>query len=231
MASFERPKVSDNFIQKGRSVIEKAEREIHQILEQAVHAREYESVPRLASFAERLQALRGGDAEPSHLRLAQDDLGALAGASTRETTQPAGSAPLPGHAASGAEAFPIFRVEGDDLVKVGWSKSKSTTYEHRAPKRVVMGVLQRALSLTSSPARPFTAEALSDVGTHDDALKIAGYQLYLCLAWMRRTGIIRRHGRKGYSVTDPDSALAEVKRAWEDIDQGDSRSSLDEGRS
>jgi len=116
--------------------------------------------------------------------------------------------------------YPRFVRDDDSLVKIGASSAAASTYEHRAPKAVVDAIVSRAVALSKAGSGdPFTAEALSDVGAHDDEQQVPSYQLYLCLAWLKRTRLIKQHGRKGYSLVSPDSFVSDVEEAWNNMEQ------------
>jgi hypothetical protein len=104
-----------------------------------------------------------------------------------------------------------------ELLKIGWSKSSASEYEHRVPKAAVDRVLA---TLAEAAAR-------KDLVRVDERLKaleqsggepIPTYQVYVALAWLRKEGLIRQHGRKGYSLARPLSAR-DVEQRWNALEE------------
>jgi hypothetical protein len=116
------------------------------------------------------------------------------------------------------QAYPSFIREDDVLVKIGFSRKSGATYEHRAPKRAVDAVVKRVTAVSQTSRGPFSAEALSDLHNHQDEQKLPGYQLYLCLAWLKSAGLIKQHGRKGYSIADAENFDKRVEEAWSSLE-------------
>jgi hypothetical protein len=151
--------------------------------------------------------------------------------SEQQAQSPAAAAPIPAGAGGSSrptaagrrrravrkENYPRFFRRQDLLVKVGWSKSESAEYEHKAPRPVVDAVARRISRAGSRSQTPFTAESLSDVHRQDDDTEIPGYQLYLCLGWLKQLKLIRQHGRQGYSLARGGDFSAAVERAWKDL--------------
>jgi hypothetical protein len=97
--------------------------------------------------------------------------------------------------------YPAFLRQGDDLVKIGWSPSEKTEYEHKSPKRV-LPLLASAIAKTGANGRRFTMDRIIPLLDPDPAhgRRIPDYQVYLCLAWFRDLGFVIQHGRQGYSL-------------------------------
>jgi hypothetical protein len=117
----------------------------------------------------------------------------------------------------GDGGYPRFFRETDQLLKVGRSRSTGDLYEHRAPRPVLEAVARRAVALYAESQGPIKAEALSDLRRHEDGTKLPGYQLYLCLGWLKHEGLLRRHGRKGYTIKSPDTFTEDIDRAWDSL--------------
>src|SRR4051812_48613106 len=49
----------------------------------------------------------------------------------------ASSIPPTGNGSGTEKSYPRFKRQDDTLIKVGWSKSDRTTYEHRSPRSVL----------------------------------------------------------------------------------------------
>lgn len=113
--------------------------------------------------------------------------------------------------------YPRFKREGDDtLVKIGWSKSERSQYEHRSPRRVADLLIDRIADVANDGKRFTTDELLPLRDTDNNPNgEVPSYQVYLCLAWLVMEGIIDRHGRQGYTLPNDAAELpAKVERAW-----------------
>lgn len=109
-------------------------------------------------------------------------------------------------------AFPQFRIDGDKLVKIGWSKKDKCTYEHRAPRD---GVFQLAATLEER-VRPGTAFKMEHfipfrVGKGEE---LPTYQTYLALAWFRSLGIVEEIGKLGYRFDEGALDKRKIQSYW-----------------
>ena len=103
------------------------------------------------------------------------------------------------------------------LVKIGWSKREKAEYQHKAPRDVldaVVKVLRTAGRDADTIAIP---EFLPMQGASGDELP--PYQVYVCLAWLRKLGLIKQHGREGYSIGRPETLPEDVATAWAAVEQ------------
>jgi len=116
-----------------------------------------------------------------------------------------------------ASPYPKFFREGNALLKLGWSRKSRSEYEHRAPHQAVLAAAGRVAEVASTRSR-FTVEDLGDVRIAQVEEPISGCQVYLCVAWFRRTGLVVQHGRRGYSLPiAPAKFPAKVESAWVEL--------------
>lgn len=109
-----------------------------------------------------------------------------------------------------SRAYPRFVRRGDELVKIGWSRKDRREYQHRAAHGVLAALRQTLLD-SSKHRRLFTMEALERVLTVNK-LVVPGYQGYVWLAWLRTAGLVKQHGRQGYSLVKPATFEKDVER-------------------
>lgn len=111
------------------------------------------------------------------------------------------------------KSYPRFIQSNGDLVKIGWSKSASKEYQHKAPRQVLRAVADalKAQRMDDGVLRP-PHEFLPL--SHAGGEQIPDYQSYLCIAWLRDIGIVERHGRHGYSVPDLSNLEGRIADAW-----------------
>jgi hypothetical protein len=96
--------------------------------------------------------------------------------------------------------YPKFLREGDNLLKIGWSRSERSEYEHKSPKKII-SLLAGSISKTGANGRRFSMDKVLPLLDPDDGNRIPDYQVYLCLAWLKGLGFLTQHGRQGYSLS------------------------------
>lgn len=108
--------------------------------------------------------------------------------------------------------FPKFEIDGDRMVRIGWSKRDKAIYEHRAIRGLV---LETSLHLaTASPTAIFRMDDMLPV-TLADGTEVPLYQAYLVLAWLRRIGLVEKKGKDGYIWAVDHFDEETFKNAWE----------------
>lgn len=179
-------------IQRAYQVLSDAERELRQLINQAMDAQKYDHVGRIARLAEGLAGLQGGKPVDSRQAVEQGP---------RPSAIKPSAKPSKSTAKSKAE-YPRFEREGDKLIKVGWSKKAREEYEHRSPRSAALAFVEHVNSHTHK-GKMFTVDELWPV--YDAAgQELPSYQVYLTLAWLRHAGALEKKGRDGYvRVTDP----------------------------
>jgi hypothetical protein len=112
--------------------------------------------------------------------------------------------------------YPKFFRDGDTLIKVGWSKSEGSEYEHKCPKRV-LDVLVAELTRIAGPGRRFVMDKVLPLRDPETGTEFSTYQPYLALAFLRQSGLIEQHGRSGYSIPKTKSFVGDAGAAWQDV--------------
>lgn len=213
-----------NINEEAIEVCRSAEKALRSLMEKAIEAREYRVLPTLARIAEQLSALGTRINQPlpesppsaestersrfsrkshKHAPPVRDKFRLLkASLPDRKTMRPAGA------------GYPRFEREADNLIKVGWSKTSRTEYEHRAPRRIVDALL-KAILVRGENGAVFTVENILPVPDPIDGTGIPGYQVYLALAWLRTEGLLQQHGREGYSLFLTSNLERTVGERWE----------------
>jgi len=107
--------------------------------------------------------------------------------------------------------YPNFQRENTSLVKIGWSKSQKSVYEHKCPRAVVDELTAACLRVdgrfTMEKILPLRATAVGEV--------LPDYQAYVALAWLRHLGLVTQHGRSGYSIPKASGLSAAVASSWD----------------
>lgn len=113
---------------------------------------------------------------------------------------------------------PDFSRDGGMLVKTARSKKSKNEYAHRAPLEVVTTVAE-CFSDWRPSRKLLTGEQLLDAYAKKKGGAVS-YQVYAALGWFGQLGLVRRHGRSGYSVPRPNTIIADVQNAWNSLGQG-----------
>ena len=110
---------------------------------------------------------------------------------------------------------PFFRRNGQELVKIGWSKSANGEYVHRAPRRSVDAIVSAVERLGT---KRFQIKDLIGNLSPSDGEQPLGYQVYNVIAWLRAANLIESHGRDGYKSARRDLVQA-ASAAWDRLER------------
>lgn len=186
-----------------------AEQKLSALAADALRRKDYTSLHRLSAVAEKVATADTLEAQfnpipaTSIAPLPSDDDGEQARLRPRHSP--------PQHL-----SYPRFFRDSDQLVKIGYSKSERRTYEHRSPRDVLLR-MATILDELGTNGRHFSTDEF--LPPREKRLAgIPSYQLYLCLAFLLRLGMICRHGRAGYT-TAPDCypLKSHADRAWSEL--------------
>lgn len=198
--------------QRAMEIIERAEKEIAALASEAAAERDYARASMLLALAQRTRDAARPIAAASNPAKGN---GAVAPAEqstlAASTSRPSALPPTPARS-SNRVGYPHFKREGDNLVKVGWSKSDRATYEHRSPRSVVERLVERVKQAGATGHR-FTTEELMPLQDQSGA-ELPSYQAYLCLAWLVAAGLLERHGRQGYTIPKAEDLDRDLDAAW-----------------
>jgi len=201
--------MATTFMKQALAILRDAEVKVCELIPKALEGRRDEEAGRLMELARLLADARCSPA-------------ASGSGETNGTTATASPDPPPGRKRKATpkrktSPYPKFFHEGNALLKLGWSRKHRSEYEHRAPREAVMAVAARVAEVASTTSR-FTVEDLGDVRTTQGDEPISGCQVYLCIAWFRRAGLLVQHGRRGYSLpVAPAKFPAKVKSGWAEL--------------
>ncbi len=200
-------------------LLEKAESGLRALVSQAAEAGDYPAVVEIAAWASALGEMTGkrGAGGPA----------AAAASGKVSTALPRQDIPKPKTVGGRAKAaklpaaadgpYPRFFRQGDQLVKVGWSRRLREEYSHKAAWRAVEPIAA-AIASAGAGGRMFAPEQFIPVRDPGDGREIPMYQVYVTLAWLKHSGLVRAHGRSGYTVRAAGGDLVAAARlAWESV--------------
>jgi len=182
--------------QKAQTILATAEQSLRTLLEEAARDGRYADVVQLAETAQTLRQLIESPAPPT----------------PTDHQETLGSRPSTRSKSSKAIEYPKFEIDGDRLIKIGWSKREKAEYQHKAARDVALCTyLQLG---RDRPTDPFRMEEQFPIRMADGS-DVPTYQSYLVLAWLRYIGSIEKVGKDSYRWVDVDIDEASFKRAWE----------------
>jgi hypothetical protein len=211
-------------LSQAMTVLRQAEGELRQLLFRAAEQSDYESVRLLAQWAEQLGTMVKKDTsngDISHSAPAANgsaqafsepgviltDRQTVARKSRVKRTRKSKRS----RAAKGE--YPNFLRDGDELLKIGWSKRQKSVYRHKAPRQVVF-LFAELFQRTAQNGDRFIMEQVLPVRDPESDTELPSYQAYLTLAWLRREKLIVQHGRQGYSLNPGTDLVAAVQERW-----------------
>jgi hypothetical protein len=219
-------------LEEASAVLRAAEQNLRSILVKAAERGDYDDLPQIAEWAKLLNSTLGGHGSSAELAPIKyhPPEPALSGNGIHERLVEARSKATPSGSNRGKAGrrkkqrrsrttkseYPKFLREGDSLVKIGWSKSESKPYEHKAPRAVLRALVQ-SLTRAGGKGERFTMEGIFPLKNISDSSEIPDYQAYLTLAWLRSVGLIVQHGRQGYSLPKGMDLERESERHWNDL--------------
>lgn len=183
-------------------ILGRAEEAIARLASQAAEARDYPAAEQLLGIARNIAALAG------RLTAAKSDGSPETFVSAPE--EPGFDGDTDGSDAS--DDSPVFEREGQNLVKVGGSKTDGKTYEHKAP-RATVDVLVRRIGESRNKRGEFRTSRVFPL-VDASGRKLPGYQGYLCLRWLRQVGLVQRVGRQRYQVAGDRDLVSSIDAAW-----------------
>jgi hypothetical protein len=208
--------MATTFMKQALGILRDAEVKLCGLIPKALEGHRDEEAGRLMELARLL-----ADARCSHAGSGSAEragAAALADVDTSRGPRPARKQPAKANKRK-ASPYPKFFCESDSLLKLGWSRKGKSEYEHRAPREAALAVAERVAQVASRQNR-FTVEDLGDVRIAQGREPISDCQVYLCIAWFRRAGLVVQHGRRGYSLPFPPAKFpAKVGSAWGELQE------------
>lgn len=206
-------------VQRAVAILASTEKALRDLIAEGLEKQSYGEVAQLASLTERLTAIRSP--VPQGDTIENRNGGAVNDPAQSSESEESHSAveddvrrvrDLP---RSKRDSYPKFQIDGDKLVKIGWSQRDRRAYEHRAPKAVVAQVCE-ALSRRSARGRRFRMEeVLPELGA--EMAPIPSYQAYVTLAWLRNEGVVERDGKDGYRVRNGPLSNERLEKLWNSL--------------
>lgn len=114
------------------------------------------------------------------------------------------------------ESYPRFSRQGDQLIRVAWSKREKKEYRHKA-SHATLKALVTAMSEKGADGRVFSTDEVLPVHDSTDGSKVPDYQAYVVISLLKQTGLIDLHGRQGYSIPRIAQFKEDVEAVWKKL--------------
>jgi hypothetical protein len=205
-------------------ILEGCERALREELAKAAGRGDYDGVRRIMMWAENLRAMAkaGREEEREARRRGDAATGRKGDKGRREGTEALwhkGTEGMGFKTRMIQDEYPRFRREGEELVKVGWSKSEKKEYVHRAPRKALDAVVS-AIKRLGERGGTFGSDAINPLKDPEGGV-FPTYQVFVALAWLRELGLVKQLGRKGGYVLARERALdGTVDGSWEELGAG-----------
>ena len=198
-----------SIIQRTESLLAETERNLVGLANEAGAARDYDQAASLIELARKIkqlgEAFRGAAPKVAEAHNLLDSFKELG---------PAAEFKVPIRGRNKLGQYPKFVREGENLVKIGWSKSQRAEYEHKSPKRLLAVLCESLMSANGKRIMMDKVLPLKDPAT---GAAFPDYQSYVCLAWLKFGGLIIQHGRQGYSLPKGIELEKSVETLWANL--------------
>ena len=195
-------------------VLRHAEEGLKSAIQQAVTAEDYPAVDELNSWVKTIKSLHSYATTAAPVALVSD-------VRSLPVAHASDGRPLPPGIAAArnkAKQYPKFFRQGDQLVKVGWSKKEREEYIHKAPYTSVLATAN-SIQKAATGKKVFSADKFFPVLSADGQAELPGYQAYLSLAWFRTLGLVDQKGRQGYMLKTAEPLAVQIEASWKTLEE------------
>lgn len=190
-------------LKAARQVLSQAEERLRALVSDAAATGDYTTVVQIADWARSIAGLFKSTASAEVERQPSPKTPA-------SSTSPKKQArPRPQAASHGG--YPRFFRQGNQMIRVAWSKREKKEYIHKTPYPILKN-LADALCRVGVEGRIFTTGDFLPM-RDDEKNEVPAYQTYVGIALLKQAGLIDQHGRQGYSIP----RLAQLKDALEAV--------------
>ncbi len=184
--------------------LNRAESDLRELVAKAAASGDYAAVVRIASWAQAVNDLAGK--KPSSrdsgidFAFSNGAVGMVGQVKPRSTSK------------KHVNDYPRFFRHGNELVRVAWSRRAKSEYQHKTSEAVLKTVAD-TLTKVGSDGRIFSTDEFLPI-RDPEGVEVPAYQIYVCIALLKLTGLIEQHGRQGYSISTPDEFTDSVDAIW-----------------
>lgn len=191
-------------------LLRQTEEKLRGLVSQAAQAGDYPSVVRIAAWAQTVAGLAKSTsvAELTHHPTAL----ARKTKNLSETTPAASSRP----SRTNQNGYPKFLRQGDDLIRIAWSKKEKREYRHKTP-HAALKALANAIAAKGADGRVFSTDEFLPIHDPSESIEVPNYQAYVGISFLKQVGLIDQHGRQGYSIPRAAELKDAVESFWKNL--------------
>ncbi len=204
--------MDSSIIQKAVVNLKETEVELRNLIGEAASKGDYSTVEVLARWASSVVDMGAGYGLSVKPTLRHEKVSIASPPSESNDSKVSKSNPKVSKSPSKKRIYPFFAKSGNTLVKVAWSKSSKSEYQHKSPLDV-LNSLVAALIVSSENGSIVTMEKVLPIKLQDGS-EVPDYQSYVCLAWLRQTELVKQNGRMGYTVEAPSQLKEATENYW-----------------
>ncbi len=115
--------------------------------------------------------------------------------------------------------YPKYRVQGNYLSRIGWSKKERKPYEHKVAKDVFDETVNTMVRLSHDLNGAISADQIIAKVNKSSSVPIPSYQVYVVIGLLRDHKDIRQLGRKGYEL--PKNFVKLTAARWNELAKGE----------
>lgn len=195
-------------VNRATELLRKTEEKLRSLVSEATNVGDYASVLTIAAWARTVNQLTKSALrrEPTAVTPTQSSQ-KLTG-TTRAVTR--------NHSSRHSQNYPRFFRQGNQLVRIGWSKREKKEYRHKAPHSILK-LLANAMAEKGKDGRVFSTEELLPLQESAEAGQVPNYQAYAGISFLKQIGLIDQHGRQGYSIPRMSEFKNAVEGIWEKL--------------
>lgn len=183
---------------RAAEILRQAETGLRDLVSAAVANGDYASVLRVAAWAKALSDLIKG------MPVARE--------TGQTVVTPQAPTPAVHRSAASRPAYPRFIRQGDQLVRIAWSKKEKAEYIHKTPRAVVQATVE-ALAAAGRDGRIFSTKDFIPLQDREGT-EVPSYQVYVVIALLKQLAMIDQHGRQGYSIPKLSEFKDAVEAVW-----------------
>lgn len=188
-------------------VLRETEEKLRALLSQAAKSGDYPSVVRVAAWAQTVSGLaRSKVVETPASEAIRKTRNTPASSSIR--TRSRASSPH-------QNGYPRFFRQGDELIRIAWSKKEKKEYRHKTPY-AALKALADTIAIKGVDGRVFATDEFLPI-LLNDGVEVPNYQAYVGISFLKQTGLIDQHGRQGYSIPRAAELKDAVEAFWKKL--------------
>jgi hypothetical protein len=197
-------------LDRASNLLRETEGKLRGLVSEAATSGDYASVFQIAAWARTLSELINGKS-PERSKNAVSIPGSPqnSGRGTKQNSSSSRSLQR------GQRNYPQFFRQGDQLIRLAWSKREKKEYRHKAPYSTLK-VLAKSMAEKGADGRVFATDQflpIRDTGNGE----VPNYQAYVGISLFKQTGLIDQHGRQGYSIPRLTEFKDAVEAVWKKL--------------